>query len=490
VLVANSIRSADLITVMFMVAFCKLRRPDKIVSMIEEDLPARDLHPDGIILAAAMGALSKCSQAPSTQLSPDMKRMAHDRACQYLRRHENSADPDNDELLSHRVDTLHNLERDGEILAIYSKALAGQITIGPKGQAALIRTVFYLDVKLAVDIFTHHTRLSTFTAPDASTYHEFMVLLARKFHRSERCLSTKYSMFRQVMKLKPADVNLRSSTLGLILSLMLGKHRNNVKHYVDTVFDQLRSGTLGTSFSSWHSAMDYMLNHASNKHHANLDELLTAIIMLREVSEGKIFGATGTRVERMWETFFRHISTSREIIVDERRLCLDRAIDLYPKAFGPMPLHTYFSIIKYCLSRMDAEGRADEVACMEAMYRWEELKKCRSPVPASFWTSMLQALRRANRLDRAKDIVADAWNGRVKLYPSFWKTADALKLTASVGMREGEWRDEVVMEFPTRKAKWNEEFDVVSSDPDVEANERGAEVDDEECVIDDDDMSR
>ena len=420
----------------FIHAFTFVRRPDKIIDMIEIDLPARGLRPNASIIALAMRALSVLSREDMLVPSRDMREVAYSYACSYLGHVHRFPDVDRDDVIDNRIRTLAALGRISEVNGLYQEAQNGRLKMGPLAQGALIHASRYLighpkKIERALDIIRQHTRLTSFSPPNGRTYFEFVKLVVRE---GSIPLWRRYSAFVEAMKLKPKDVVLDESTLGLILVLTLNVG-NDAEEYFDAAFRELRGGQQRpNSIVRWKSAVEAMLSHFRKHHQANLDEILTVLTVLEEIAGGTVEGVNRTRAKRLWELVCRSIATSTSIGARDRRRCIDRALSLYPKHLGSLDETPYFNIIESCLSRCGSLGRTDEDGVAEAMFRFEEMRRIYHPLHPLAWVRMLQALNRSKRLDRAKELIADASRQPMDLGSDFWRLANALGLTERAGV--------------------------------------------------------
>ena len=420
-------------------SFMFLQQPHQIIEMIETHLPARGLRVNSIILSHALHALAKISLSSAQAASPEAKAIAREYVIRNLRQIEGTQDAADDRIMANRIKILSVLGRGKEVLDLYKKALRGQLCLGPRGQASIIKHFGYNDkMERALEVLGQHFRLATFAPPNSQTYTEFMGLLVGRCRSLEP--SMKYSIFVKAMKVKPKDVHLLPHALGLVLALALAVGKN-VNGHLNLVLQELRTDRFRDSFRAWSFTLETMLNHKNRSYRVTRKAILVGLILLSEISgRSGIKGLTPNRAKALWGTVFRHIAMATTIRDEERRQYIDRAIELFPKQYEPMDIRTYFGIVESCLARRHVEGRTENGGINEAMYRWKKLHQLYAPVRPAIWTLMLQALGRSKRLDKAQDLVADAWNQMARLPSHFWETAEALNLTESAGIRKGEWR--------------------------------------------------
>lgn len=373
-----------------------------------------------------MKALVDIRYQPNQAHWDDQKKRTSEYIDHCLRRMPDYPDFEGDQCLSTRISTLWRLGRRRDVEALYKDALGGRRAVGPRSQAAFIQWLLDKNrIEAALDVLKQHNRSCTFSAPNNVTFQAFVFGIANP--RSVTLLSRRYSAFIQAIKLLPSDVRLNVRTLGTIIPFML-EVGTDTEGIIDRVFKQIRDEG---NFMGWSAVIEGVLRRGSRVYEANLGEVLTALVMLEELG-GRSQGLTAVRATRLWEMVFRLIATSQKLTPAERRKCIDRAIQIFPKDLGSLDDEVYFSIIKHSLARRLLTGAAEENATSEAMYRFDEMKRIFSPLRHWFWLEMLQALGRSRRLDRALNLVTEAWTQDVQLEPQFWETAEALGLTAGI----------------------------------------------------------
>ncbi|KAK8853076.1 hypothetical protein IAR55_003777 [Kwoniella newhampshirensis] len=450
---------------------------NRIATMIDRDMPERNLQPTAHFLSLAMLHMAIIAARPS--VPSDVKNQARAWADEYWRRLSSAGWHTRDEAFSRRIRVLGILGWDeprlrGEIERLYTAVKDGHLAeVGPRSRAAFVE--FFLIQNKLNEAFRVITTLPPSHVGDQRNLDPAIATFIRRLALGRWSPSEKLSACGRALRLVAKnEQRLGSPILGPLLSIQL-EGGLPLKRTVDTILEHtLTPQQSEHGILPWTSVLSGLLTKWTQKRMSSMVELEAGLYILRRASAMQLYGHTRTRTVAMWITFLRSAARSDLIGVEQRQEFIDSALDLFPGGKEAISTSMLFEVIHLLLARPDGSGFA------EAWEQWERLISHRD-VGAVLWSKMLKLLLDRGRDDFALDLVKVAWEEKkVGLEEGFWLRAEAAGLTEKLGKKGQIDQDRTAMIGRGRRARGKiEDDDEVGDIADQDLVETISEFEDE-----------
>ncbi|KAK6909576.1 hypothetical protein I203_103597 [Kwoniella mangroviensis CBS 8507] len=432
-LVFRNIPIPPVIWLQFMKTFEWKGDVDRIIKMIDVDLPERGLEPNGDFLSSAMLYMAILSQRVGQSSSVRSKARAW--VDEYWRRLTTQNWHIEDQPFSRRIRTLSILSFDdpnlrNEITSLYKAAKEGHLgRIHSRTRAAFVE--FFIKhgtLNQAWQIF--QTFPMDTDRPEDNSDIAFSVFI-RRLALGPWPVEDKLKMYKKVTKLFiDSGLPLRPHVLGSLLSVQLQVLNLPMKTIVDLTLDATTDAEApDPGIQRWTKVLYGMITKWTHTATPTLLEIQAGLYILEKASERKLYGVTRSRLVQMWMSFLGPIAKSTHTSAEQRQEYIDLALDLFPDGGkGNVSISMWMEIITHSFNRHDSAGFG------EGYRRWKELGQIRT-IQAIWYSKMLDLLIKHDKIDWALDLVTDAWNKKyIKKADGFYLRAKAYGLISQLDL--------------------------------------------------------
>ncbi|WWC71847.1 uncharacterized protein I206_105806 [Kwoniella pini CBS 10737] len=410
---------------------------DKIIKMLDQDLPQRGLMPNGHFLSIAM--LYMAIIAKRSGISPNKRSKARSMVDEYWRRLSVHNWHIEDGPFSRRIRTLSilsNLEPKlkSEITSLFEAAKDGHLgKIGPKTRAAFLE--FYMRhtpnnqaLGKAIQVF----RVFPYDVENEGSgidmaYAVFIRLLALGNWSSQE----KLKAYKKVTtSLLATGYSLRTHLLGPLLSIQLQLLNIPMETMVNMTLDAtVTPKHPEPGIQRWTKVLYGLLTKWTHASSPTLMESQAGLMILKRATSEQLYGVTRFREVGLFMSFLVPIAKATNLNVEQRQEFIDMALNIFPGGGKKnVSINMYMEIISHSFNRPDKAGYG------EGIRRWKELRTLRD-IPSIWWSKMLTLLIEHDKYDWALDLVRDAWNSKqVLATDGFWLRARSHGLTSELDL--------------------------------------------------------
>lgn len=419
----------------FLRAFEHRNDVDRIVSMIDTDLPLRNLRPDSTILSLAMVHMAIISTR--LHLPLQTRQNARYWADEYWRRLAQNGWHMEDLAFSRRVRTLDILGRKeaqlkGEVDKLYDMAKAGHLSkIGRQTRAAFVESFMARnDIKQTLDVFKMFPHNPSAEQHDFTpAVSAFIRLLATRNYTANKS----FTFCARILKLvAQTGTPIETSTLGPLLSIQLNAGLP-IQPAVDTILSHSLTPTHPIpGINKWTRILTGLLTKWSHCRPATKVELEAGLYILSKARDEDLYGRKREREYDLWLAFLRPAAKTTSLNNEERYEIIETAMSLFPRGGkGKLSTIVWFEVVHALVTRPDGLGFG------EGWARWCELVKIRE-LEGIWWDRMLRTIVRINH-NFAVNLVRSAWehgNTKVRVDEAFWMRAEAEGLVKELGIEQ------------------------------------------------------
>ncbi|WVW86002.1 hypothetical protein I302_108040 [Kwoniella bestiolae CBS 10118] len=407
---------------------------DRIIKMIDHDLPERGLELNGDFLSAGMLYMAILSQRNSQP--PSVRTKARAWVDEFWRRLTIKNWHIEDQPFSRRIRTLSILSFEepnlrNEILSLYKAAKEGHLgKIKAKTRASFVE--FFIKHGSLPQAWAVFQNFPSDRDQVGDKLDFAFSVFIRRLALSPWDTREKLKYYKKATKLfLDSGEPLRPHGLGPLLSVQLQTLNLPMETIVQLTLDAtVDPQAPDPGIQRWTKTLYGLLTKWTHTASPSLLEIQAGLLILKKASEIKLYGVTRSRLVHMWMSFLGPTAKSVHTNAEQRQEFIDRALDMFPGGKGNVSISMWIDLITHLFNRQDKAGFG------EGWRRWKEVGGVRE-VQGIWYSKMLELLVKHDKIDWTLDLVRDAWDKKyIRKTDGFYLRAKAYGLIGKLGLED------------------------------------------------------